>query len=153
MGRLSIEQARAQLGTRLSAHGLPLTDQRRVIFEALFARDDHPTAELIHMHVRRTLPRISLATVYRTLETFADLGLVLRVAHPGSAARYDAKLHRHHHLLCDGCGGLFDVESRALDDVRLPDFDSAGVVVRNHAFQLRGLCRTCAQKKGKGATR
>src|SRR4051812_23560350 len=90
-----------------SAHresGLPITTQRRAVFEAILERTDHPTAEQLYAVVCRTLPQISRMTVHRILGAFVALGLVAKTCHPGSAARFDPKLDQHHHLVCMDCG-------------------------------------------------
>jgi Fur family peroxide stress response transcriptional regulator len=139
--------ALARLEEKLSGLGLPLTEQRRRIYGALVGRDDHPTAEDLLSQVRRTLPRISFATVYRTLERLASIGAVRKVAHRGSAARYDAKLGRHHHLVCDRCGRISDVEAPELDGIALPRLAGRAFEVHDYALELRGLCTSCCRNR------
>jgi Fur family transcriptional regulator, peroxide stress response regulator len=78
---------------------LPITTQRRAVFDAILDRHDHPTAEQVYRAVRDELPQISRMTVRRILGTFVSLGLVVKTCHPGSSARFDPKLHQHHHLV------------------------------------------------------
>ena len=100
--------------------GLPATTQRRAVLEVLLQRTDHPTADQIFDAVRKRNPQISRRTVYRVLDTLAEFGLIRRVHHPGATARYDAKTHRHHHLVCIQCNKIVDLESPALDQLSLP---------------------------------
>ena len=100
--------------------GLPVTTQRRAVLDVLLQRTDHPTADQIFDAVRKRNPQISRRTVYRVLDTLAELGLIRRVHHPGGTARYDAKTHRHHHLVCIHCNKIVDLESPALDQLSLP---------------------------------
>ena len=95
--------------------GLPVTIQRRAVFEAILERQDHPTAEQVYRAVRQDLPQISRMTVHRILGTFVSLGLVAKTCHPGSAARFDPKIHQHHHLVCLDCGAIIDVEDPRLN--------------------------------------
>src|SRR3954465_7846581 len=103
------EMSRAEKQQRMdrffSAHrqgGLPVTTQRRAVFEAIQHRTDHPTAEQLYRAVRAQLPQVSRMTVHRILGTFVSLGLIARTCHPGSAARFDPKVDQHHHLVCMG---------------------------------------------------
>jgi len=123
---------------------LPLTIQRRAVYEVLLERDDHPSADDVHAAVEERLPGVSKATVYRTLDTLVELGLAERVGHPGSSARYDALLERHHHLVCDACGKITDVHSPSLDQIRLPSVRASGFVVRDFSVHIRGLCEQCS---------
>src|SRR5690606_34308177 len=65
---------------------LPVTVQRRTIFEMILDREDHPTADQVYDQVRRRLPSISRTTVYRILDNLVELGLITKICHPGSAA-------------------------------------------------------------------
>lgn len=134
-----------QFEQRCRELGIPLTVQRRAVLSALLGRTDHPTADDVYGVVLRTIPGVSRGTVYRTLDKLVELGLIVRVSHPGSAARYDAKLHRHHHLICERCGSMADLEASALDELALPDLGSAFRVV-DYSVHLRGICRACARK-------
>jgi Fur family peroxide stress response transcriptional regulator len=75
--------------------GLPVTTQRRAVFEAILHRADHPAIEQLYRAARGALSQISRMTVHRVLGTFVSLGLATKVCHPGSAARFDRKLHQH----------------------------------------------------------
>ena len=124
--------------------GVPLTVQRRAILAVLILRSDHPTADDVHADVARVLPGVSRGTIYRSLDKLVELDVIRRVCHPGSAARYDGKLHRHHHLVCDRCGAMVDYEEPALDALQVPDAVATGFAVRDYSVQFRGLCRDCA---------
>ena len=76
------------LDATLHARGLRLTRQRRIILEVVRATDAHPTAALVYRRVRRRLPRVSLATVYRNLRTLAAEGVLTERADP-SGVRFD----------------------------------------------------------------
>ncbi len=89
----------------LRRHGIRCTRQREVIYDALRASKAHPTAEQLLGMVRDSDPKMSLATVYNTLEALAENGLARRIASPvgNGPSRYDADISRHVHLtLADG---------------------------------------------------
>jgi Fur family peroxide stress response transcriptional regulator len=137
-----IEQFRAALREA----GLPVTSQRRMVYEAMLEREDHPTAEQIYEVVRRKLPQISRMTVHRILHTFVALGLVDKTCHPGSAARFDPKTHPHHHLVCLECGAIMDVEDPRLDQMPWPRIHPRKFVIEDYQVQFRGRCGQCRQK-------
>jgi Fur family transcriptional regulator, peroxide stress response regulator len=124
--------------------GVPLTVQRRAIYAVVAARHDHPTADQVFADLQARMPGISKATAYRTLDKLVELGLVRRVSHPGAVARFDAKVHRHHHLVCERCGAVRDLESAALDKVALPRVLAEGFELRDYSVLIHGRCRDCA---------
>jgi Fur family peroxide stress response transcriptional regulator len=122
---------------------LPLTVQRRAIMEALAGREDHPSADQLYEAVRERLPGLSKTTVYRVLETFVRLGVVRRVSHPGAAARYDAVVENHHHMLCVDCQKLIDLEAGEFENMRLPDELKGGFRVLDYSIYFLGVCASC----------
>ena len=141
----------AELERRCRQMAVPLTVQRRAVLRALAGRDDHPTADSVFSAVSRELPGISRATAYRTLDTLVAMGLVVRVAHAGSAVRYDAKLYRHHHLACDQCGAMLDLDSKTLDAIQLPDLSALGFRAHDFSVHVRGVCAACTAAQRKAA--
>jgi Fur family transcriptional regulator, peroxide stress response regulator len=133
--------------------GLPVTTQRWAVFEAILSRADHPTAEQLYRAVRGELPQISRMTVHRILNTFVSLGLVAKTCHPGSAARYDPKLHQHHHLVCMECGRIIDVEDPRLDQIPWPKVHSGKFLIEGYHVHFRGRCARCRQKPSASAGR
>lgn len=130
--------------------GLPLTVQRRTILEAVLVRQDHPTAEQLFDDVQERLPGVSRTTVYRVLDTLVRVGVIHRLSHPGTAARFDPKVHQHHHLVCLQCGQIRDVEDGALDALKLPAINAAGYEISEFHIHFRGTCPAC-QRRGKKA--
>lgn len=125
--------------------GLPLTAQRRAVLRALAQRSDHPTADQLYEEVRQTLPDISRTTVYRVLDTLLRVGIVNRVSHPGSAVRFDALTHRHHHLFCVSCGSLTDLTVPELDTLPSPDTKGKGFEIHDFSIHFSGICASCKQ--------
>jgi Fur family peroxide stress response transcriptional regulator len=129
--------------------GLPLTTQRRTVLEVLLGREDHPTADQIFEAVQEKSPQISRRTVYRVLETLAEWGLIRRVHHPGATARFDAKTHRHHHLVCIRCSRIVDLENPDLDGISLPKGRQHGFDICDFSVQLMGMCPECRKEQAK----
>ncbi len=138
----------------LAAHrdsGLPVTIQRRAVFEAIVERPDHPTAEQVYRAVRQDLPQISRMTVHRILGTFVSLGLVTKTCHPGSATRFDPKTHQHHHLVCLECGTIIDIEDSRLNSLPWPEVDPREFAIQDYHVHFHGRCARCRQKERESA--
>ncbi|MCS7083956.1 MAG: transcriptional repressor [Aquificaceae bacterium] len=123
--------------------GLKVTPQRIAVYETLKNRTDHPTVEEIYIDVKEKQPFVSLATVYRTLETLEELGLIRRVAYFGNSVRYDANVSHHHHLICLSCGAISDVE---LNISWTPPEEIMGYKVNTFGLNLFGICPKCQTK-------
>jgi Fur family peroxide stress response transcriptional regulator len=129
--------------------GWSFTPQRRAILEAVLERDSHPRADDVYEVLARRRVRVSRATVFRTLESLAQHGLIAKASHPGSSVRYDGRTDRHHHLVCTRCERVIDLSDARLDALPLPDTQRFGFVVSDHQVQLRGTCRECRKQEGK----
>lgn len=123
--------------------GLAVTVQRRAVFEELSGRRDHPTADQVFEAVQKRLPALSRTTVYRVLETLVETGFAQKVHHPDAVVRFDPMTGRHHHLVCEGCGRLVDLDDSAVDHLSLPDPSGTGFVVRDYSVSFSGLCSKC----------
>ncbi|MBU2691787.1 MAG: transcriptional repressor [Candidatus Eisenbacteria bacterium] len=128
---------------RCRQSGLAVTPQRRAIYATLSQRKDHPTADLIYAQVKKQHPEMSRATVYRVLETFAQLGIIRKLPHPGSAVRYDPDTRRHHHLLCLRCGEITDFNNLAFDDLKIPHPTPEGFRIMSLSVSIQGICSKC----------
>jgi len=126
--------------------GLPLTVQRRDILKAVLERDDHPTAEQLYESLQERIPGLSRTTVYRVLSTLVDMGVVRRLHHPGTAARFDGTIHRHHHLICKRCDKVIDVHNATLDEVPLPEVRTEGFEIDDFSVHFTGICAECRKK-------
>jgi Fur family peroxide stress response transcriptional regulator len=122
---------------------VPLTHQRLAVYEELSARRDHPSAESLYESLKKAYPSLSLATVYKTLQTLHEMGMVSRVDSPTAQARYDAITDTHHHAVCTSCGKIEDLFDPRLD--RLPPPKAAGFKIEGHSVHFHGLCAKCAK--------
>lgn len=124
--------------------GLPVTPQRLAIYRALLRSPHHPDAESVFESVRAEIPNLSLATVYKNLETLEKLGVVRELTPLHETARFDANLDHHHHLVCTSCKKVLDLYDDDLDGLRLPAARAKGFKVSNIRVQVEGLCSDCA---------
>ncbi len=94
----------------LRQHGVQVTAQRLAIMRALSSRR-HATADELADEVRGVIGSISRQAVYDTLSLLVDKNLIRRIQPAGSAARYEDRVgDNHHHLICRGCGAMFDID-------------------------------------------
>jgi Fe2+ or Zn2+ uptake regulation protein len=122
--------------------GLKATPQRQAVFRALHGHVGHPTAEAVHALVCDELPTVSLRTVYATLHDLADMGEIGELELGTGSVRFDPNVRPHHHLVCDGCGAVFDIEAD-FPGVRLPDDHEHGFEVSGAQIVFRGRCPRC----------
>lgn len=138
----------AGLLDRAVARGWRITPQRRAVAGVLAGAHVHLTAEEIHAAAQRALPEISLATVYNSLNELVAMGEIGEVRGIGSSVRYDPNVHqRHHHLVCERCGLIMDVQPAGTDGLRLPPSERHGFVVGAADVVFRGVCSRCAEQQ------
>lgn len=119
------------------------TRQKECVLKAVSASRDHPTAEAILHEVRRTLPRISLGTVYRILGSLAEAGHV-RVLETGDGPRrYDADVRPHAHVVCRSCGAVADAPAPDLEACRVQVERATGFAITASRVAWEGLCPRC----------
>src|SRR5436189_2708842 len=136
--------------------GLAVTPQRLAIFRRLAATDHHPSAEELYAAVRREMPTLSLATVYKTLDTLTQIGAVRPVSRLGARGRWDANLEPHHHLVCTVCGTVIDVTEPRLEAAAQPAAAAAarhGFEAAGHSVEIFGYCAGCRKAQPAGRPR
>ncbi len=146
-GKLS-KQHLEQLKQSCNDAGIKLTHQRLEIFRELMAVSDHPSAELIYKRLHKKLPTIAIDTVYRTLATFDELGLVKKLHIMNERTLFDTNLNIHHHFVCVRCKEVKDVYWSDFDNTILPEVvEGLGEVYSRH-LEIHGVCNRCVGKTG-----
>jgi len=123
--------------------GLRLTPQRIEIFRVLAESTDHPSAETLHLRLTDKMPTLSLDTVYRTLGTLSDYGLVNKVETVESQARFEATHLVHHHLVCEKCKRIMDFQWQFIDEATLPETVKSWGRVERKSLVAYGTCHDC----------
>jgi Fur family peroxide stress response transcriptional regulator len=139
-----LSNIREVLARAFRGAGLRATPQRYAVLEYLAKRSVHATAEEIFRAINRRDPRASRATVYNSLRSLEQAGLVREVVSAGSAARYDASLHRHHHFVCERCGVVEDIPWFELLTAAGPP-PMGTREVRRCDVVFRGICESCGR--------
>lgn len=138
------ERPDSVLRARLAGTGHRLTKQRLRIVEAFANQRRYVSARQLHARLRAQTNNIGLATVYRTLETLRELGLVTTSQHDGETLYLFCAPAHHHHAVCTHCGRVDDVPCRAV--ARFERMLSTGLRFRlmQHQMEFYGLCARCA---------
>jgi Fur family transcriptional regulator, peroxide stress response regulator len=121
--------------TRLKEKGLKITPQRIAIYDAVFQLSNHPTAENIIDYIRVNHPNISVATVYKVLDSLVENALLKRVKNDKDIMRYDAIVEHHHHLYCSETEMISDFSDSNLDTIISEYFKDAGIA----NFQIESI--------------
>ncbi|MDE3003257.1 MAG: transcriptional repressor [Gemmatimonadota bacterium] len=142
-----------RLREALEASGQRFTEQRAAIFRYLAHTDVHPTADEVFLAVRKDLPALSLATVYKSLETLVGCGLAVKLSYADNSARYDGRTDPHHHARCVSCERVLDlpgeISSGEIEALR----GTAGeFTVTGYRLELSGYCPACLPSKEPAVT-
>ena len=128
----------------LRQHGYKLTPQRRAVIQVITSTRDHLTPATIHQKLRQVHPNIGLVTIYRTLETLAELGLICELYAGGTCRSYTISTpQHHHHLICSRCGTVIDFTGHYLSELEDNLSKESGFRIDSHLLEFVGLCRNC----------
>lgn len=135
---------------KLREKDLRSTPQRQAILAILLkSKDKHLTAEEVYALTRDDNPEIGLATVYRTLDLFVELGVVHKLEFGEKGARYELSSqepgHYHHHLICIQCNSITEFNDDLLDDLEEVISQESGFLITDHTLRFYGLCRHCQE--------
>lgn len=132
--------------------GYKLTSQRRNILNVILGhKKEHLSIEEIYEFVKESCPEIGLATIYRTIQLFEDIGIVNKHNFDDGCNRYELadpqKDHNHHHLICLSCSEVTEMDDDLLEELEQEVQRKKGFEVTNHTLKLFGYCKKCKDKK------
>lgn len=135
----------------LAEQGLKSTSQRDKILRAFIEARQHLNAEELHALVRKELPGIGYATVYRTLKLLAEAGLAQERRFEDGFTRYEhtSPDAHHDHLICTRCGAIIEFENERIEVLQQDVAKKSHFLVQSHKLELYGLCSVCQKRKGK----
>lgn len=122
---------------------LKLTLQRINIYSYLKSTCEHPSVDIIYNHIKQIIPSISLATVYKTLNTLVDAGLIRILNVCEENFRYDSNISTHGHIKCTECNKVEDI---TLDNDFLNLLTAKNYNINDFDLILYGKCDTCSSK-------
>ena len=124
--------------------GVKLTDQRKVIAKVMSDSNDHPNVDELYKRVSIIDPKISIATVYRTVKLFEESGILAKHDFKGGKARYEQLSERHHdHLICKVCTKTVEFEHPLIEKYQEEICEHHGFTLKSHRMELFGICNEC----------
>ena len=129
--------------------GLKMTDQRRIIARVLSESDDHPDVELLYQRASAVDPRISIATVYRTVRLFEEANIIEKHEFGDGRSRYeDAQKEHHDHLIDLKSGRIIEFRNEEIEKLQRKVARELGYKLIGHRLELYGV----AMPEGGGET-
>jgi len=131
----------------LNATGARLTSQRSVIMDIIQRSDKHLDANEIFHRAATKIPRLSLATVYRTLNKLKELGIIEELSFHNDHHHYEAKSDReHHHLVCLDCGKITEFQYPLSKHISGKVAEAKGFKIIDTEVRISGYCSKCLRK-------
>jgi len=145
MSLVEKKKLNGELNARLTTGGFRFTPQRQHVYDVLLERRDHPTAEEVFIRSKKTMPDISMATVYNCLDALVKCGLVRQVQLDRGATRFCPNMREHGHFYCNACETVYDVDlpQKPKPVILLPQ----GFKAEHFDVAIHGICPECAKKK------
>ena len=131
---------------------LKYSRQREAIKDFLLTRTDHPTADMIYMHIRNQFPNISLGTVYRNLSLLASLGEISKISCGDGSVHFDPVPTPHYHFFCNQCGCIQDINLKLSEDLNEIAAQNFTGKIKNHSIIFYGKCANCSSDKNNHLT-
>ena len=128
------------------AKGVKLTDQRRIIAKIIseskseYGESDHPDVDELYNRVSKVDPKISIATVYRTVKLFEEAGILTKHDFKGGKARYEAMIESHHnHLIDIKTGEIIEIVDDEIEKLQKKVAEKYGYKLVDHKLELYGV--------------
>jgi len=138
--------SKEKIREKLAHKGLKITPQRMSILEAIYALNNHPTADNIMEYIRESHPNIATGTVYKVLDTLAENKIIKKVKTDRDIMRYDGIIDHHHHMYCSECDLIEDYMDKELDKLLKEYFKNkkfTGFNLEDIVVQIRGTFKKC----------
>jgi Fur family transcriptional regulator, peroxide stress response regulator len=127
--------------------GLTATHQRQVLYEVMQTMPGHPSPEEVYARLKKRIPAISLATVYKNIHLFVERGVLREVSMHHGSLRVELNRHDHHHMVCSHCKAITDIEEKDFGVFPLLQQLPGGFKVERYAIDVIGICAACQQEK------
>jgi Fur family peroxide stress response transcriptional regulator len=124
-------------------NGIAVTHQRQVLYEVMKTMHGHPSPEEVYAKVRKKVPAISLATVYKNIHLFVENGVFREVSMHHGSVRVEMNGEEHHHMVCSKCKAITDIGEDELGLVAKRNKLPGGFLVERYAVDVIGVCAKC----------
>ena len=125
------------------ANGIAVTHQRQMLYEVMKTMQGHPSPEEVYARVKKKVPAISLATVYKNIHLFVESGVFSKVSMHHGSLRVEMNEEAHHHMVCSKCKAITDIGEKELGLVSKKNRLPGGFLVERYAVDVIGLCANC----------
>ena len=122
------------------------TIQKKLVADAVRELGCHATAEEIYEHISAVYPSVSKGTVYRNLNSLSEDGDIRRIEVPGAADHFDHNCSDHYHVICIGCGKVYDVDMEPVASLTEQIKDTHGFDFLDCDIVFKGLCPGCKKR-------
>ena len=126
---------------------LRMTNQREIILRELQKKKQHLTADELYDIVKKAMPRISLATVYRNLEILSEAGVIGKLEISGRQKRFDYDPEEHDHIYCVVCHRVDNLDVERTGDDTKNMASVTGYTVTGYRLEIIGICDECQKKE------
>ncbi|NYF51259.1 Fur family transcriptional regulator [Tunturiibacter gelidoferens] len=126
-------------------NGIAVTHQRQVLYEVMKTMHGHPSPEEVYAQVKKKVPAISLATVYKNIHLFVESGVFREVSMHHGSLRVEMNDESHHHMVCSKCKAITDIGEKEPGLVSKQDRLPGGFLVERYAVDVIGICAKCQQ--------
>jgi Fur family transcriptional regulator, peroxide stress response regulator len=126
-------------------NGIAVTHQRQVLYEVMKTMYGHPSPEEVYARVKKKVPSISLATVYKNIHLFVESGVFREVSMHHGSLRVEMNDEAHHHMVCSKCKAMTDIGEKELGLVSKRTKLPGGFLVERYAVDVIGTCAKCQQ--------
>ena len=144
----------------LETNGYKTTIQRKILYEVLSEnKEKHLSTEEIYDLIKDRYPKVGIATIYRTLLLFEEIGLVYKHNFDDGYQRYeilspnDTEVHQHHHLVCNQCGTIIEVKEDLMNSLEEIVEKQYNFEILNHVVKFTGICAQCRDKENENGNR
>jgi Fur family peroxide stress response transcriptional regulator len=124
-------------------NGIAVTHQRQVLYETMKTMHGHPSPEEVYARVKKKVPAISLATVYKNIHLFVESGVLREVSLHHGSVRVEMNGEAHHHMVCSKCRKITDIREKELRLVTRRNRLPGGFLVERYAVDVIGVCASC----------
>ncbi len=149
-----MKKAISEAGAILKAKEFKLTARRELTLKVLLQNEgEHLSAEEVYNLVKREEPDVGLATVYRALELFQEVGIIHAIDFGDGRKRYEFGMeegkdqHHHHHLICTKCGSIIEFKEDLLDEIESRVSKKHNFTITDHQLKIFGVCSRCGEIK------
>ena len=141
-------------------NGYKTTIQRSLVYDILTEnKDQHLSTEEVYDLIKDKNPNMGIATIYRTLQLFEEIGLVYKHNFDDGCSRYEIlspncqEVHQHHHLLCKKCGKIIEVKEDLMNSLEEIIEKQYNFEILNHVVKFTGICSECRNKENEDGSR